>query len=376
MIDPKLFFGALTSRGISFYAGVPDSLLANFCAYVEDHGGHGRHLITANEGNAVGVAMGYHMATGNIAAVYMQNSGLGNTINPLTSLIDPEVYQVPMLLIIGWRGEPGIKDEPQHVKQGKITLAQLDVLGIPYWVLDGCSALAETLDAAFLAMRQRNAPVALVVRKNTFGKYEAKRQRPEDATLTREAALEQLLALCGDEDLIVSTTGKTSREVFELRAKHGQKQQDFLTVGGMGHTSSIALGVAIGRPARRVICLDGDGSLLMHMGSLAVISNYQPHNLIHVLLNNQAHESVGGQPTAAHLVDFEKLTSATGYAEYAYAEDPQTLHDAWCRVTNKVGPVLLEIRIKKGSRVNLGRPTSSPVDNKSAFMEAAHVGRS
>jgi phosphonopyruvate decarboxylase len=373
MIHPKDFFEAMTERGVGFYAGVPDSLLANFCAYVDDQGGSDQHLITANEGNAVALAMGYHMATGKVAMVYMQNSGLGNTVNPLTSLADPEVYKVPILLVLGWRGEPGFKDEPQHVKQGRVTLPQLDVLEVPHWVLDASSNVNAILDAAFASMRERNAPVALVVRKDTFAKYKPQKSSAETSTLVREVALGQLLQLCADDDLIVSTTGKTSREVFELRVKRGQKQRDFLTVGGMGHTASIALGVAIGQPRRRVVCLDGDGSLLMHMGSMPVIASYKPQRFVHVLLNNCSHESVGGQATSADQVNFALLADAVGYAGYAVAIDVPSLQQAWQSLAHKRGPVLLEVKIKNGSRDDLGRPTSSAEQNKLAFMEAAGV---
>jgi phosphonopyruvate decarboxylase len=373
MIQPKEFFEAMTSRGVGFYAGVPDSLLANFCAYVDDQGGRDHHLITANEGNAVALAIGYHMASGKIALVYMQNSGLGNTVNPLASLADPEVYKVPMMLVIGWRGEPGIKDEPQHVKQGRVTLGQLDLLEIPYWVLDAHSDVNPTLDAAFASMRDRNAPVALVVRKDTFAKYKPHKVSTEESTLLRESALEQLLQLCTKDDLIVSTTGKTSREVFEIRIKHGQIQQDFLTVGGMGHTASIALGVAIGQPQRRVVCFDGDGSLLMHMGSMPVIAGYKPTRFVHVLLNNESHESVGGQATSANSVNFAQLANAVGYIGYALANDLLSLQRAWVSLIDKTGPVLLEVKIKNGSRHDLGRPTTTPEQNKLAFMEGIDV---
>ncbi len=373
MIQPKDFFETISARGVDFYAGVPDSLLANFCAYVDDHGGRDQHLITANEGNAVALAMGYHMATGKVAMVYMQNSGLGNAVNPLTSLADPEVYKVPMLLVIGWRGEPGVIDEPQHVKQGRVTLGQLDVLEIPHWILDPNSDVEATLDAVFTSMKERNAPVALVVRKETFAKYKLQYANVETSTLAREAALEQLLQLCADDDLIVSTTGKTSREVFELRVKHGQRQRDFLTVGGMGHTASIALGVAIGQAQRRVVCLDGDGSLLMHMGSMPVIAGYKPQRFVHVLLNNGSHESVGGQSTAAGQVNFAKLAEAVGYASYAVANDVSSLKQAWISLIDKTGPVLLEVKIRNGSRDDLGRPTTTAEQNKLAFMEAAGV---
>jgi phosphonopyruvate decarboxylase len=373
MIDSKNFFAALQARGVGFYAGVPDSLLANFCAYVDDVGGRDQHLITANEGNAIALAIGFHLATGQLAAVYMQNSGLGNAVNPLTSLADPEVYRVPMLLVIGWRGEPGVTDEPQHIKQGRVTLDQLDVLEIPHWTLDGASDVDATLDQAFASMRDRSAPVALVVRKDTFAKYTPNRHRGEVSTLARETALDQILRLCAADDLIIATTGKTSREVFELRQAKGQAQRDFLTVGGMGHASSIALGVAIGQPGRRVVCLDGDGAALMHLGSLAVIADYKPERFIHVLLNNGSHESVGGQRTSATQVDFAQLAPAVGYHGYAVAQDIDSLREAWQTVVACRGPVLLEVKIKTGSRADLGRPTVSAEKGKITFMEAVGV---
>lgn len=373
MIEPKGFFEAISARGVELFAGVPDSLLASFCAYVDDNGLEGANLITANEGNAVSVAMGYYLATGKVAAVYMQNSGLGNVVNPLLSLADPDVYRVPMLLIIGWRGEPEIKDEPQHVKQGRITLELLDVLQIPHRVVDKNSDMSSVLDSIFMILAERNAPVALVVRKDTFASYKPRSKVMPLSSLVRETALERLLTLCEDSDLIVSTTGKTSREVFELRAKNGQPQRDFLTVGGMGHTSSIALGVALGRPERRVVCLDGDGSLLMHMGALPVIAHRRPRRFIHVLLNNGAHESVGGQATVAGNIDFSLLSRAVGYAGYATVTDVAGLEAAWHRLGTIDGPVLLEVRIGLGSRDNLRRPTSTTVENKLAFMRAVGV---
>lgn len=371
MIQPKDFFDTMTSRGVGFYTGVPDSLLADFCAFVDDHSGREKHMITSNEGNAIALAAGYHMATRKVALVYMQNSGLGNSVNPLVSLVDPDVYKIPMVLMIGWRGEPGVEDEPQHAKQGRITLGQLDVLEIPYWILDSTSNVTALLDAAFTSMHSRNAPIAFVIRKNTFVKYISKKLPLDTSTFIREVAIEKLLQLCSQTDLILATTGRTSREVFELRVKRGEDQRDFLTVGGMGHTSSIALGVAIGQPGKRIVCLDGDGSLLMHMGSMPIIADYKPRRFIHVLLNNGSHESVGGQQTSAAKINFAQLAIAVGYVKYASAFDLPTLEDAWCSIKDETGPVLLEILIKNGSRRDLGRPTSTPEENKLNFMEAA-----
>ena len=369
MIDPGLLCKALQKRNIDFFAGVPDSLLKNFCAYIDDNGSPGKHVITANEGNAVALAAGYHLATGKTGAVYMQNSGLGNCVNPLTSLTDSEVYNIPVLLIIGWRGEPGIKDEPQHIKQGRVTTGQLDLLEIPYQILDAQSDLETALNKLLTSENMSKGPVALLIRKKTFSDYKRTKACPYDFTLRREQALSSILSLADQNDLVVSTTGKTSRELFELRKSRSENQCDFLTVGSMGHTSSIALGVALGRPHRRVLCIDGDGSFIMHMGSLPIIGSLKPSNFVHILLNNSAHESVGGQETVAGAMDISKIVKACGYKEYFQAGNTLEIEECWERIKRLQGPVLLEIKVCLGSRDDLGRPDSTPIQNKQSFME-------
>jgi phosphonopyruvate decarboxylase len=371
VIEPSALFRALQRHGVGFFAGVPDSLLASFCAYVDDECGPNEHVIAANEGNAIALGAGFHLSSGKVAAVYMQNSGLGNAINPLTSLADLEVYAIPLVLIIGWRGEPGVKDEPQHIKQGRITPEQLELLEIPFWVVDRNSDAEDVVQRAFSALSARNAPVAFLVRKDSFAKYKSRRQRASALNLKREDALRELLALVRPDDLIVSTTGKTSREVFELRAASGKPQRDFLTVGGMGHTASLAAGVALGNPGKRVVCLDGDGSVLMHLGALPVIGQLRPPNFLHVLLNNAAHESVGGQPTVGDRIDFAAIARSSGYLDYRCAADAESLRTAWTEVSSREGPVMLEVRIEIGSRADLGRPTSTPEQNKRAFLDVA-----
>lgn len=377
MIEPDAFVHGLRESGVALFAGVPDSLLSELCAHVDATCEAHEHVIAANEGNAIALAIGHHLATGGAAAVYLQNSGLGNTINPLTSLADPAVYSVPMLLVIGWRGEPGVSDEPQHVTQGRITRDQLSILGIPTWTLDADSDVVDVTQAATAEMKKRNAPVALLVRKNTFASSGRHPAVEMDSDLRREDALARLLELAGDA-LVVATTGKTSREVFELRERRGEVQRDFLTVGGMGHTSSIALGVALGCPERRVLCLDGDGSLLMHLGALPVSGGVSPSNLLHVLLNNGCHESVGGQPTVGSTTDFGAMALASGYRGYEVARTETEIAEAWARLEWLPGPAMLEVRIRPGSRRDLGRPTSTPRENKESFMANARgeAGRS
>ena len=272
---PEDLLASLQAKGVRFFTGVPDSLLAEFCACVDAQLPAEQHLITANEGNAIAVASGYHLATGEVPVAYLQNSGLGNCINPLVSLADPEVYGLPMIVVIGWRGEPGVRDEPQHVKQGSLTPAQLDVMGVPYAVLNAGSEPEAIARWAVATAREHERPVAILVRKGSFDRFVDKVSRNAPGTMSRETALAQLLELAGDA-AIVATTGKTAREVYELRQASGTPCSDFLTVGSMGHASSIALGVAIGAPQRHVVCLDGDGAALMHLGAMPVLADVGP----------------------------------------------------------------------------------------------------
>ncbi|SKB76691.1 phosphonopyruvate decarboxylase [Daejeonella lutea] len=373
MISPQEFLNILRENGFGLFCGVPDSLLKNLCACIDETIDRRLHIITANEGNALALASGYYLASGKTGCVYLQNSGLGNLINPLTSLSDAEVYQIPVLLIVGWRGEPGEKDEPQHIKQGKITKSQLELLDIPYYIVDSDCNIQSVLSAANKELKERNSPVALLVKSGTFIEYVLK-ESPQTGTLKREEALSVLLGLTKPKDIIIAATGKTSREIFEIRNMLGQAQTDFLTVGAMGHNLSIALGAAIAQPSRRVICIDGDGSMLMHMGSLAIAGNSKNSNLVYIVLNNAAHESVGGQPTVAGDMDLSKISEGCGYSGYFQAVDVETIKKYWAEIEQTAGPVLFEIKITTGSRPDLGRPSGTPKENKQKFMKHAAYG--
>lgn len=370
MLQPDRTFQQLRDQGIRLFTGVPDSLLADFCAYVTDHASAEDHVITANEGNAIALAAGHYLGTGRSALVYMQNSGLGNAVNPLLSLADGEVYSIPMLLLIGWRGETGVKDEPQHVKQGRVMTAMLDAMEIPWFELDASMDDAGgVIGRACDVMRGRKVPVVLLVRKGTFAKYKLCKDRTTDFPMNREAAVKCVVDLLGRDDIVISTTGKTSRELYEYRAARGDGHgNDFLTVGSMGHTSSIAMGVAQAQPGRRIICLDGDGSLLMHMGAMAIVGRSGLRNLVHVVINNGAHDSVGGQPTVGFEVDFVGVAQACGYARAISVRQPSEVASALDRLSGADGPVFLEIRVNKGAREDLGRPKSSPIENRNALM--------
>ena len=370
MIQPKSFIDALAQGGVDFFAGVPDSLLKNLCAYITDNVSREKNIIAANEGNAVGLAAGYHLATGKVGCVYMQNSGEGNIVNPLLSLVDEDVYHIPMLLVIGWRGEPGVHDEPQHKKQGKVTLSLLETMGVPYAVLD--ENWEQQVAQALTQIRETNGVYALIVRKGIFAEYILQQTPPPlRAELSREQAIQIVVDKLRKDDIVVSTTGMISRELFEYREVLGQGHgADFLTVGSMGHASQIALGIALQKPERRVIVFDGDGALLMHMGGMAIIGDYCPKNLVHIVFNNGAHDSVGGQPTVGQKIDIEAIAKAVGYADVVSVDSQMSLMFAMNHVNNAVieGTSLINVNVRKGNRKDLGRPTTTPIQNKEAFM--------
>jgi len=371
MISPKFLYDTLASYGINFYAGVPDSLLKNLCAYITDHAAPAHNIIAANEGGAMGLAAGHYLATSQIPVVYMQNSGEGNIINPLASLTDPDVYNIPVLLVIGWRGKPGVHDEPQHVKQGKVTTGLLNVMGIDYTVLskeeDKVEAQIKKAVAYMLATKQC---YALVVEKDTFDAYTLQNVEKNDLPLSREEAIKTVAAALGEKDCIVSTTGMISRELFEYRAaKNEGHERDFLTVGSMGHASQIALGIALAKQDRKVWCFDGDGASIMHMGSMAIVANKDAKNYVHVVFNNGAHDSVGGQPTVGLMIDFPAVAKAVGYSQVYSVESKDYLLELLDKIKKQDGPIFLEIKVKKGNRKDLGRPTTTPIQNKEALME-------
>ena len=371
MIRPQFFYELLQENGTDFFTGVPDSLLKNFCAYITDTADKTHHIIAANEGCAVGLAAGYYFATNTIPLVYMQNSGLGNTVNPLLSLADKDVYSVPLLLVIGWRGEPGgAHDEPQHIKQGKVTCALLDAMEIPYAILETDEEKAAIqIIHTYKMIKERNAPFALVVRKDCFAPYTLKSNDSVPAEMTREQAIEQIIAHAPSNAVFVSTTGMASRELYELREKNQQKHDtDFLTVGSMGHASQIALGIALCKTHRKVVCIDGDGAAIMHLGALSTIGTQKPQNMIHIVLNNGAHDSVGGQPTVGRKINLCAAALACGYDQALSVAAPEALLSNLKIAFASPGTVFIEVMVSKGARPDLGRPKSSPIENKKAFM--------
>lgn len=377
MVESACIVGELGHAGVSFFCGVPDSLLRDLCAYLSDHMPRECNLITANEGTAVGLAAGHYLATGEVPLVYMQNSGIGNAVNPLLSLADERVYAMPIMLMIGWRGEPGVHDEPQHAKQGTVTLQLLEAMDIPYVVLpdDNASAVEAVRDIV-AACRKESRPHAIVIRKDTFAPYKLRNRAVNDYPLSREEALQLVAGLLPADAIIVSTTGKLSRELYEYRdAADEGHDRDFLTVGSMGHSSSIALGIALARPDRQVVCLDGDGAFIMHMGALTNIGSAAPGNYLHILFNNGAHESVGGQPTLGFEIDLQGIARACGYARTASVATAGEIEAAIRTALSNQGPSLIEIKVAVKSRADLGRPKRTPIENKEAFMRFMVEGR-
>ena len=358
--------------GADFYTGVPDSQLKPLCNYLIDTYGIDpkHHIIAANEGNCTAIAAGYHLATGKVPVVYMQNSGEGNIINPVASLLNEKVYAIPVFFIIGWRGEPGIHDEPQHVFQGEVTIKLLEDMGISSYII-GKETSEEDVRAVIDGFREKlgqGRNVAFVIRKDALS-YAHKVIYKNSNTMTREEIIRHVVKASGD-DPVVSTTGKASRELFETREANGQSHKyDFLTVGSMGHSSSIALGIALNKPQTRIWCIDGDGAVLMHMGAMAVIEANKPGNMIHIIINNAAHETVGGMPTVAGSIDLVKIASACGYP-YAVSVDnfddlDKELDAARCRKELS----MIEVKCSIGARSDLGRPTTTALKNKQDYMD-------
>ena len=391
MIDVEKFVVAMKSVGVDFFVGVPDSLLKSFCAYVTDNCNE-NHVIAANEGGAIGLAAGHYLATGKPALVYMQNSGQGNAVNPLCSLADPDVYSIPMVLLVGWRGEPGIKDEPQHVKQGKVTISLFETLGIPTEILpDDDESAADVTRKMVEKAKAESRPVALIVRKGLFAECKLQNKMPDISVLKREDAIQAILESIGNEAVVVSTTGMISREVYETRERLGQDHsKDFLTVGSMGHALMIALGIARKCTEknfeRYVVCLDGDGSSIMQMGNMAIAGVARQANLLHFVLNNAAHDSVGGQPTVGGQIDLSRIAESCGYYVAATYDGgsidelkvilreriDQAIY-SWACDGDDVQTTFFEIKVAKGARKDLGRPKEPPQVNKKLYMQKLGV---
>lgn len=353
-----------------YFTGVPDSLLSPLCNYLFDkYGISDKHIIAANEGNAVALAAGYHLATGKVPVVYLQNSGLGNIINPVASLLNDKVYAIPCLFIVGWRGEPGVHDEPQHIYQGEVTVKLLEDMDIDTFIL-GKETEKEELDAAmtrFEELFKSGKQAAIVVRKGAL-EFDKKIKFSNQNTMSREDIIRHIAEVTGD-DIIVSTTGKASRELFEIReAQDKNHSRDFLTVGSMGHSSSIALGIAQNKPERKIWVVDGDGAVLMHMGGMATLGANAPKNIVHIVINNGSHETVGGLPTVAEKIDLVKIAEGCGYPYFVSIDNFDSLDVELNAAKQRNSLSFIEVKCSIGARADLGRPTTTAKENKESFM--------
>jgi len=374
VIETSDFIRSMKESGVEFITGVPDSLLKDICFHIQIEFLANQHVIATNEGSAVALAIGHYLSTGSPALVYMQNSGLGNAINPLVSLADSEIYGIPMILLIGWRGEVAQRgevtsDEPQHRKQGLITLEQLKILDIPYEILN---AATKDLDSKFKKIKNlamaRGGPTALVVQKNTFKKFDSFESKIFTGRISRNDAIERIVSLTPQNIPIISSTGMISRELYELRNyRNFASRAEFFTIGGMGHASQIAAGIAMTRPEQKVICLDGDGAVLMHAGALAVSADVS--NLIHIVLNNGVHDSVGGQPTKGEFLRFDLVAEAFGYKNFDSVDTLEELEILFNASLKSKESFLIEVLCNPGSRKDLGRPAKHPRESKKDFMD-------
>ena len=341
--------------GVSFFIGVPDSLLNDFCLYLCNNYSDKQHVMAANEGNAISIAAGYHLATGKVPIVYMQNSGIGNATNPLLSLTHPDVYSIPLILVIGWRGDPDVNDHAQHKKQGVLTPVLMSDMDIPYQILDDENTVADKFSWAFKTAKKNNAPVALIVKKAILTNKEKKQTFPYSHLMNREEVISAVLDVFSENAIYLATTGRATRELHEQISSHGLSHEiEFLNVGAMGHLSSIGLGLALGRPDKRIIVFDGDAAAVMHMGSLATNGRYQPKNLIHIVLNNGVNESVGGQPSAGFVVNLTEIATACGYRTPSHAvETKEELQTILKNYKKGETPLFIDVHVRQGIRKDM-----------------------
>ncbi len=369
----SLFLQEIKNIGIHTITGVPDSTLKQFCDAVRtDDGKTFRHYVTANEGAAVGLATGEYLASARPCLVYLQNSGLGNIINPLASIANREVFGIPMLFVVGWRGEPGKKDEPQHIYQGKVTCELLEVMDVPYSVIDDATTQAQMKEILAKAkeVMDENRQYAVIVKKGTFEK-ESGVTWENGYSLVREQALRVILENVYQDSLLVSTTGKISRELYEqCDLLYKNHERLFMTVGGMGHASMIAYGMAQADCSKRIVCIDGDGAVMMHMGSLAFIAKQSPSNFLHIVINNAAHESVGAMPTGFSGQTYSQIAAACGYKNTCTVTTEMDLKTAILEAKKRQELSLIEVLVSLDSRADLGRPKESAMENRIHFMNA------
>lgn len=371
MIEQKTLFAALQKMGLNFFTGVPDSLLNDFCLHLVNNVPDYQHVMAANEGNAIGIATGYHLATGEIPVVYMQNSGVGNATNPLLSLTQKDVYSIPLILVIGWRGDPSITDHAQHKKQGELTPVLMKDMDIPYEILDSDETVIEKFAWAAQKAREISSPVALIAKKAILTQKEKKQEYADSTLMNREEAISAVLDVFGENAIYLATTGRATRELHEQITAHGLSHElEFLNVGAMGHLSSIGLGMAVGAPNKRIVVFDGDAAAVMHMGSLATNGRYQPQNLIHIVLNNGVNESVGGQKSSGQVIDLTSVARACKYNTVeTFVSTKEELQSAVKELDAQCGLAFIDVHVRQGIRKDMPKLGINHKEAKEALMK-------
>lgn len=371
MVDQKLLFAALNQMGVDFFTGVPDSLLNDFCLYLVKNIPDGQHVMAANEGNAIGIAAGHYMATGKIPVVYMQNSGIGNATNPLLSLTHECVYGIPMILVIGWRGDPAISDHAQHKKQGELTPVLMKDMDIPYEILDSDDSVIEKFAWAVAKAKEISSPVALIAKKAILTEKVKKQVYPDSRLMNREEAVSAVVEVLGSDAVYLGTTGRATREVHEQLKAHGVGEgHEFQNVGSMGHVSSVGLGLALARPDQKVVVFDGDAAVVMHMGALATNCRYKAGNLIHIVLNNGVNESVGGQPSAGYVINLTEVAAACGYRTPGHAVETKEELQRIIRDFDKGEmPLFVDVHVRQGIRSDMPKLNIDHKAQKDALMK-------
>ena len=357
--------------GIQFFTGVPDSLLNDFCHHLINNIPDGEHVMAANEGNAIAIAAGNYLATGNIPLVYMQNSGIGSASNPLLSLTHSCVYSIPMILVIGWRGDPAIKDHAQHKKQGELTPMLMEDMDIPFKILDDDDTVIEKFQWAYNKAQAISSPVALIAKKGILAQKEKHQEYPESDLMNREEAISAVIDVMGEDAIYLATTGRATRELHEQLQQHGMSQnREFLNVGAMGHLSSIGLGLALGAPDKKIVVFDGDAAAVMHMGSFATNGRYHPKNLIHIVLNNGVNESVGGQQSSGQIVNLTTIAQSCGYNTLSsFIEGKQELQDSVRIFANSDHMSFLDLHVRQGIRKDMPKLAVDLKEQKTSLME-------
>ena len=371
MVDQKQLFEALGKLGVDFFTGVPDSLLNDFCLYLVKNIPDGHHVMAANEGNAIAIAAGHYLATGSIPIVYMQNSGIGNATNPLLSLTHECVYGIPMVLVIGWRGDPSINDHAQHKKQGELTPVLMKNMDIPYEILDAEDTVVDKFSWAVAKAKEISSPVALITKKAILTENIKKQEYPECSLMNREEAISAVIDVLGSDAVYLGTTGRATRELHEQLKAHGVGEgHEFQNVGSMGHVSSVGLGIALAKPEKKVVVFDGDAAAVMHMGALATNCRYKAGNMIHIVLNNGVNESVGGQPSAGYIVNLTVAAEACGYRTPGHAVEAKLELQSIIR-NYKIGemPLFIDVHVRQGIRGDMPKLIIDHKAQKQALME-------